>query len=303
MQDLHIKFNSIIELNNIVLILEKSGLKNTFGNPIFYGFETTVVSIDCIGKGFKILNKPIVDRVNLTYQQFMKKYGMPNLKSKVEEAKKTLGLNNHELSLKLGHQKRYITNALLDPSVKRHKNIILKIDALLLKESGELTNDFEGDLSNKTIDDAIMVGKDEYDEMYSKNTALCVEVGQLKKEIDHKTQIAEKHADMRNKAELRVSELERECGEKDTAIKQQLLNSGNQVCKINELENQIQSLREKLIQSEQDSEKWQCDYWAVSRENIELENSKRHISIWLAVSILIIVVMLGFGVLHFNGVV
>ena len=45
------------------------------------------------------------------------------------------------------------------------------------------------------------------------------------------------------------------------------------------------------------------DSWTVSRENIELENSKRCISIWLAVSILVIVVMLIFGVLHFNGVV
>ena len=228
---------------------------------------------------------------------------MSDLKSKIEEAKKTLGLNNHELSLKLGHQKRYITNALLDPSVKRQKNIILKIDALLLKESNDLTHDFEGKALHKHIDDAMMISKSEYESM--------------KKEIDHKTQIAEKHADMRNKAELRVSELEKECSQKDVRIKKLLLNSENQVNKINTLENQIQSLQKDCLNLTSDNEdlekkysiilkKYEMkfeDFWTVSRENIEIINSKRAISIWLAVSILIIVVMLAFGVLHFNGVV
>ena len=176
-----------------------------------------------------------------------------DLKSKVEEAKKTLGLNNHELSLKLGHQKRYITNALLDPSVKRQKNIILKINALLLKESNDLTHDFEGKSLHQGISDAMMISKAEYEG--------------LKKEISHKTQVAEKHADMRAKAEA-----------------------------------EAKSAIEKMLLAEQDSEKWQSDFWTVSRENIELINSKRTISICLAVSILIIVLMLVFGVLHFNGV-
>lgn len=238
-----------------------------------------------------------------TYQQFMEKYGMSDLQKKVEEAKKTLGLNNHGLSLKLGHQKRYITNALLDPSVKRQKNIILKIDALLLKESGELTHNFEGKSLHKHIDDAMMIPKSEYESM--------------KKEIDHKTQIAEKHADMRNKAELRVSELEKECSEKDTAIKQQLVNSGNLVYKINELENQVKSLQKDFLNSDTEvgflkeklhlSDLYGREYWDKyfhqKRLNSIVLSEKYKISIWLAVSILIIVVMLAFGVLHFNGVV
>lgn len=200
---------------------------------------------------------------------------MTDLKSKIEEAKKTLGLNNHELSLKLGHQKRYITNALLDPSVKRQKNIILKINALLLKESNDLTHDFEGKALHKHIDDAMMISKSEYESM--------------KKEIDHKNQVLDKRNAVLensiievNKLEVRVESLQKSCFGLDA---------------------ENLDLKEKLHLSEQDSEKWQSDFWTVSRENIELINSKRAISIWLAVSILIIVLMLVFGVLHFNGVV
>ena len=196
-----------------------------------------------------------------------------DLKSKVEEAKKTLGLNNHDLSLKLGHQKRYITNALLDPSLKRQKNIILKIDALLMKESNDLTHDFEGKSLHKHIDDAMMISKSEYESM--------------KKEIDHKNQVLDK----------RNAVLE------------------NSIVKVNELENQIQSLQKDCLNLTSDNddleekygiilkkyEKKFEDFWTVSRENIELINSKRAISIWLSIAILVIVVMLAFVVLHFNG--
>lgn len=244
---------------------------------------------------------------------------MNKLKQKVEQAKREIGYKSlSKMSYDLGFHYNYLSNTLSEGcTTKTESKIIAKIDALIEQNKQELTHDFKGKALNRKIDDAVMISKSEYDEMYSKNTALCVEVGQLKKEIDHKTQIAEKHADMRNKAELRVSELEKECSEKETAIKQQLLNSGNQVYKINELENKIQSLqkdflnsdkevgnlKEKLHLSEQDCEKWQCDYWVVSRENTDLTNSKRAISIWLAIAILVIVAMVAFGVLHFNGVV
>ena len=85
----------------------------------------------------------------------------------------------------------------------------------------------------------------------------------------------------------------------------------------NELKKQIQPLQKDCLNLTSDNEdlekknsiilkKYEMkfeDSWTVNRENIELENSKRCISIWLAVSILVIVVMLVFGVLHFNGVV
>ena len=53
-----------------------------------------------------------------------------------------------------------------------------------------------------------MVSKDEYSEMYSKNTALCVEVGHLKKEVEYKNQVLDKrNAVLENHIE-RVNELE-----------------------------------------------------------------------------------------------
>lgn len=128
---------------------------------------------------------------------------------------------------------------------------------------------------NTQVEDAMMISKSEYESM--------------KKEIDHKNQVLDK----------RNAVLE------------------NSIVKVNELENQIQSLQkdclnltsdnegleEKILLAEKDSEKWQSDYWTVSRENVELINSKRAISIWLAVSILVIVLMAACAVLRFNGVV
>lgn len=207
---------------------------------------------------------------------------MSDLKSKIEEAKTKLGLSNQELSTKLGHQKRYITNALLDPSVKRQKEIILKIEALMLKESGDLTHDFEGKALNKFIGDAVMISKSEYES--------------LQKEVSHKTQVAEKHNDMRAKAEAELQIA-------NDAIKQQLTNVASKLLIIGNLENELKKKDELIILAEQDSEKWQHDCWVIGRENIELAKSKKAILIWLAVSILIIFAMVAFGVLHFNGVV
>ena len=208
---------------------------------------------------------------------------MSDLKSKVEEAKKALHLNTSQLSIKMGFSETYLRMS-LSRNIKQETkdSIIEKLDSLIEQSKKELTHDFQGKALNKHIDDAIMISKSEYESM--------------KKEIDHKTQIAEKHADMRNKAELRVSELE-------TVVTQQLLDAGNKTFNINQLENQVKSLQEKVIQSEQDSEKWQCDYWTVSRENIELTNQKNKIAKWLSFLILVLVVMVAYGVLHFNGVV
>ena len=198
-----------------------------------------------------------------------------DLKSKVEEAKKTLGLNNHELSLKLGHQKRYITNALLDSSEKRKKEIIIKIEALMLKESGELTHDFQGKALNKHIDDAIMISKSEYESM--------------RKEIDHKNQVLDKRNAVLENSIIEVNKLE---------VRVESLQKS-----FFGLDAENSDLKEKLHLSEQDSEKWQGDYWTVSCENIELTNDKRRMGIWLALLILAIVVMVAYGILHFNGVV
>lgn len=196
------------------------------------------------------------DDVFYTYQQFMEKYAMSLLKQKIEQVKQELGYKYLSyLSIDLGYAHNYLGRVLRKGlESKAEEKLIAKLDEFLELHKKELTHDFEGKALNTQVEDAMMISKSEYES--------------LQKEVSHKTQVAEKHADMRAKAEA-----------------------------------EAQAAIEKMLLAEKDSEKWQGDYWTVSRENIELINSKRNISIWLAVSILIIVVMLVFGVLHFNGVV
>lgn len=180
---------------------------------------------------------------------------MTDLKSKIEEAKNKTHMSLHQMSKAIGFNEHYLSAVVKrNRSESTQKRVIALLDDLIKKSQQELTHDFEGKSLHKHIDDAMMISKSEYESM--------------KKEIDHKTQIAEKHADMRAKAEA-----------------------------------EAQAAIEKMLLAEQDSEKWQGDYWTVSRENVELINSKRAISIFLAVSILIIVLMAACAVLHFNGVV
>ena len=237
--------------------------------------ESNLVRIDC-NSIFTMDWEPSNFNEELTYQQFMDKYGMTDLKGKIEEAKNKTHMSLHQLSKAIGFNEHYLSAVVKrNRSESTQKKIITLLDDLIKKSQQELTHDFQGKALNKKIDDAVMISKSEYESM--------------KKEIDHKNQVLDK----------RNAVLE------------------NSIVKVNELENQIQSLQkdclnltsdnegleEKMLLAEKDSEKWQCDYWTVSRENVELINSKRAISICLAVSILIIVVMLAFGVLHFNGVV
>ena len=216
--------------------------------------ESNLVRIDC-NSIFTMDWEPSNFNEELTYQQFMDKYGMTDLKGKIEEAKNKTHMSLHQLSKAIGFNEHYLSAVVKrNRSESTQKKIITLLDDLIQKSQQELTHDFEGKALNQGISDAMMISKSEYESM--------------KKEISHKTQFAEKHNDMRAKAEA-----------------------------------ESQASIEKMRLAEQDSEKWQGDYWTVSRENVELINSKRAISILLAVSILIIVLMAVFGVLHFNGVV
>ena len=189
----------------------------------------------------------------------------------------------HQLSKAIGFNEHYLSAVVKrNRSESTQKKVIALLDDLIKKSQQELTHDFEGKALNTQVDDAMMISKAEYES--------------LRKEVSHKTQVAEKHADMRAKAEadLQIA---------DEAIKQQLTNVASKLLIIGKLEHELKEKDELINLAEEDSEKWQGDYWAVSRENIELINSKRTISICLAVSILIIVLMTAFDVLHFNGVV
>ena len=201
---------------------------------------------------------------------------MTDLKSKIEEAKNKTHMSLHQLSKAIGFNEHYLSGIVKrNRSESTQNKVIALLDDLIQKSQQELTHDFEGKALHKHIDDAVMISKSEYESM--------------KKEIDHKNQVLDK----------RNAVLE------------------NSIVKVNELENQVKSLQKDCLNLTSDNddleekygiilkkyEKKFEDFWTVSRENVELINSKRAISIWLAVSILIIVLMFAFGVLHFNGVV
>lgn len=231
-----------------------------------------------------------VQWVTLTYQQFMDKYGMTDLKGKIEEAKNKTHMSLHQLSKAIGFNEHYLSAVVKrNRSESTQKKVIALLDDLIKKSQQELTHDFQGKALNTQVEDAMMIPKTEYSEMYSKNTALCFKVGSLEKELEHKNQVLDKRNDLYANLELQLKD-------KDEEIKKIEQN-------YDVLLDSNKNLNEKMLIAEQDSEKWQGDYWAVSRENVELINSKRTIAIYLAVSILIIVVMAAFGVLHFNGVV
>lgn len=244
-----VTFENISQKKEVEKILINGGLKFT-GTRLNDCLATYVAHNGFTDSGIGLFGEP-----RHTYQQFMEKYGMKDLKSKIEEAKNKTHMSLHQMSKAIGFNEHYLSAVVKrNRSESTQKKVIALLDDLIQKSQQELTHDFEGKALNTQVEDAMMISKSEYESM--------------KKEIDHKTQIAEKHADMRAKAEA-----------------------------------EAQELNGKMLLAEKDSEKWQCDFWTVIRENIELINSKRTISIWLAVSILIIVAMLAFGVLHFNGVV
>lgn len=123
----------------------------------------------------------------------------------IDAAKKQLNLGNSELSLKLGRHRNYISRVLHqeNPTVEQMTKVVDKVKALVVEQK-----DLLPEFKHTPIADAVMVSKDEYSEMYSKNTALCVEVGHLKKEVEYKNQVLDKrNAVLENHIE-RVNELE-----------------------------------------------------------------------------------------------
>ena len=127
----------------------------------------------------------------------------------IDATKKQLNLGNSELSLKLGHNRNYISRVLHqeNPTIEQMTKVVDKVNALIGEQKlpcGKPLPEFK----HTPIADAVMVSKDEYSEMYSKNTALCVEVGHLKKELDHKNQVLDKRNAVLENHINRVNELE-----------------------------------------------------------------------------------------------
>lgn len=111
--------------------------------------------------------------------------------SVINAAKEQLNLGNSELSLRLGHNRNYISRVLhqKNPSLDQITKVVDKVNALIVEQK-ELLPEFK----HTPIADAVMVSKDEYDS--------------LKKELNHKNQVLDKrNAVLENHIE-RVNELE-----------------------------------------------------------------------------------------------
>ena len=150
----------------------------------------------------------------------------------IDAAKKQLNLGNSELSLKLGHNRNYISRVLHqeNPTAEQITKVVDKVKASL------------PEFKHTSIVDAVMVSKDEYDS--------------LKKELDHKNQVLDKRNDLYRKLEL-------ECKDKDEAIKLQLENVASKILVINELELQLKTTQQKFVdvvdQKDKESKKLQND--------------------------------------------
>ena len=216
----------------------------------------------------------------------------------IDAAKKQLNLGNSELSLKLGHNRNYISRVLHqeNPSVEQMTKVVDKVKALVVEQK-ELLPEFK----HTPIADAVMVAKDEYSEMYSKNTALCVEVGHLKKEVEYKNQVLDKRNDLYRKLEL-------ECKDKDEAIKLQLENVASKILEINELELQLKTTQQKFVdvvdQKDSEIKKLQNDcnhatnqYQGKRAQVVRLnEKVKKQASIYMIIiAILFIASIVGFA--------
>lgn len=79
--------------------------------------------------------------IKTTYSEFMEDHKEVTLIEKIHQAKKELGLNNSELSLKMGKSRPYIAKMLNQPQSEKVQNKVIKeIDDLLGKEFERVMN-------------------------------------------------------------------------------------------------------------------------------------------------------------------
>lgn len=132
--------------------------------------------------------------------------------SVIDAAKKQLSLGNSELSLKLGHNRNYISRVLHqdNPSVEQMTKVVDKVKELVVEQK-ELLPEFK----HTPIDDAVMVSKDEYDKLKESNANLFNElsirdfqINKFKKELNHKNQVLDKRNAVLENHINRVNDLE-----------------------------------------------------------------------------------------------
>lgn len=156
----------------------------------------------------------------------------------IDAAKKQLNLGNSELSLKLGHNRNYISRVLHqeNPTVEQMTKVVDKVNAMIGEQKLPCGNPLP-EFKHTPIADAVMVSKDEYDS--------------LKKELNHKNQVLDKrnavlesHINRVNELELQLKTTQQKfvdvVNQKDSYIKK-LQNDCNHAT------NQYQGKREQVV--------------------------------------------------------
>lgn len=113
----------------------------------------------------------------------------------IDAAKKQLNLGNSELSLKLGHNRNYISRVLHqeNPTPEQMTKVVDKVNALIGEQKLPCGNPLP-EFKHTPVVDAVMVAKDEYDS--------------LKKEVEYKNQVLDKRNAVLENHISRVNELE-----------------------------------------------------------------------------------------------
>lgn len=158
----------------------------------------------------------------------------------IDAAKKQLSLGNSELSLKLGHNRNYISRVLHqeNPTLEQITKVVDKVNALI-GEQKDLLPEFK----HTPIADAVMVSKDEYDS--------------LKKELDHKNQVLDKrnavlenNIDRVNKLESQLKETQQKfidvVDQKDREIKKLIDDRNHATNQYQGKRSQVVHLNEKV---------------------------------------------------------
>lgn len=126
-ENLYINCESM-EQRNIVIAI---ALKNGYNRFCSDGNEKNVI-MDAEGRVFDLEYDCNNAYKTLTYSEFSEKFSEVKLLEKIHQAKKELGLNNTELSLRMGKSKPYIAKMLNQKQSEKIQNKVIKeIDELL----------------------------------------------------------------------------------------------------------------------------------------------------------------------------
>lgn len=290
------------ERESIVSFLKENGFISVQSLLI----DCCYIAVYANTKVFNIFEKNITHGgdVFYTYDQFMEEYSTKEsvmnkglMLSRIEAAKEKLGLGDSELSVKLGHNRNYISRVLHqeNPSMEQMTKVVNKCNALILaKYDSQIDSEDKrasGSMAHGQsiqIADATMISLKELDELHAT-------IAEQKKEIDHKNQVLDKRNDLYQKLELELKDKDEIKGKLDFVSKRA-------VDDVKNLEDQLKTTQEKFtyVVDQKDHEindiknqlsKKQEDFWTVTREKATLTNKSRDERV---IALIIVVILTAF---------